>query len=189
MGDSTDNTEQIREVIAVVTRLYEDARARTDVIRGIALAAMGVLSVLVALTDLESIVALGTWAILALGLIGVGLVSSLTVLFKSPVMVPYDSEQLAQFVSQSAVDPASKMLAAVTEAEVYTRTYNKRAALLVNFTLAVFVAAVIVLVFQVALGPAVGMGIGAAAATVVIAGAFLARKLAFAPTKKGTRNE
>jgi hypothetical protein len=151
---------------------------------------MGVLSVLAALTDLESIVELGRWAALALALIGVGLVSSLAVLLKTPVMVPYDSQRLAGAARESAHDMTSDMLTAVTEAEVYTRNYNNRAALLVNITLATFVAAVMILVFQVSLGPKVGLAVGSTSAAVVIAAAFLVRKFAFVvPAKKGTEHE
>ncbi len=190
MDDSTESTDRMRDVLAVVTQLYEDARARTEVIRGIALAAMGVLSVLAALTDLESVAELGAWAVPALALVGTGLVSSLAVLLKARVMVPYDSKSLAGVARGFTHDMTSDMLTAVTEAEMYTRKYNNRAAWLVNFTLTTFVAAVMILVFQVSLGPVAGMVVGGTSAAVVIAAAFVVRKFAFAvPAKKGTDNE
>lgn len=190
MNEVTLDNERAREVLTVITRLYEDARTRTDVIRGIALAAMGVLSVLAALADPKSIAKLGVWAAPSLLLIGAGLVSALAVLLKTPVMVPYDSLNLTRAARESAHDMTNDMLTAVTKAEVYTRTYNNRAAALVNITLTTFVAAVVLLVFQVAVGPRTGLIVGGSSAALVIASAFLVRRHAFVmPAKKGTEHE
>lgn len=192
MDHSNINHERIREALAVVTRLYEDARARADVIRGVALAAMGVLSVLTALTDLKTLAGLHGWAVPAVVLAGIGLVCALAVLLKTPVMVPYDSRVVAATALDSGLvhDPTGAMLTAITEAEVYTRTYNNRAALLVNITLSTFVAAVLVLVFQVAIGPRAGIVVGSVLAVTIVAAAFLVRRLAFVmPAKKGTEDE
>jgi hypothetical protein len=190
MEDLTVSDTRTHEVLVAVTRLYEDARARTDVIRGIALAAMGVLSVLAALTDLGSIAALGGWAIPALVLIGIGLVASLAVLFKTPVMVPYDSRRMAEVAHSLECDIASEMLRCATEAEAYTRTHNNHAARLVNVTLASFVAGVLVLIFQLAIGPRIGIAVGGATAIGVVGAALVVRKYAFVdPAMEVTRNE
>lgn len=124
---------------------------------------------------------MGVWAIPVVFLVGFGLVCALAVLLRTPVVVPFKTSAFVDkaFLEADHGGVLDGMLASVVVAERSTRKANKAAAVLVNLSLSAFVAASVVLAFQVGIGARGGLAAGLIAAVVVVGSAWLLRYLTF----------
>lgn len=172
--------------VSLLTSTYQDARARHKELRGSALVALALFSTFVAVAGPVDIARLGLWAIPVSLLCGVGLVTALAVLLPTQVSIPYDTAALESpdFVHAEPVAAKESMLQPLSKAETETRRLNTRAAQLMDVSLSCFVAAVVMVSFQLSIGAKTGSLIGLAGAAIVVTAAHIARALAFALPKQ-----
>jgi hypothetical protein len=179
--------ERRREGLQAALVTYSDARGRSTVISAAALTALGVLSLLIGFAGPQRLYGMGVWALPALALIGVGLVCALTVLLRTPVSVPFVMAAFADegFLGAKHDEVLGNMLASVIAAEASTRRANGRAAVLVNLGISAFVAAGLLLAFQVGIDAKGGLGVGVSAAVIIVGLAWLLRNLMFIRGNQG----
>lgn len=162
---------------------YHDARARANSLRATALVSLAVLSAFAALAGPQQLAALGFWGWPDVALVVIGLVSALAVLLPVRVSIPYDSALLAadEFLRAESVTLKRSMVGPLTQADKETRDHNKNAAWLVSISLSCFVAATIMLSFQIGLGDDKGLVVGVLVAILAVGLAHLLRWLALDP--------
>ena len=180
-----------REGLQAALATYADGRGRSALISAAALTALGVLSLLIGFAGPERLYSMGVWALPVLALIGIGLVCALTVLLRTPVSVPFRMSAFADdgFLGAKHDEVLGSMLASVIAAEASTRTANGRAAVLVNVGISAFVAAGLLLAFQVGIDAKGGLGVGVSAAIIIVGLAWLIRYLVFIRGNQGASHD